>query len=253
MRIGTTSYIYPADIITNVRKLAGRVSDIELVIFELDDRWNNLPDADTVREMASIASENGMTYTVHLPLDLRLAADDNGESIELALRVINATLDLSPAGFVIHLEEEPCQLCEDTGKWTRNSVGALEVLGRETGDLGKLCVENLESHSPEMIDAVLSGLEVSCCVDVGHLWKQELDPIPLLERWLPRARVIHIHGIADRDHKSLSLMSPSQLDPVVRMLRTGFDGIVTLEVFGESDFETSYEAFNESLERLQGC
>lgn len=251
MRIGTTSYIYPADIITNVRKLAGRVSDIEVLIFELDDRWNNLPDARIVREMAAVASANGMTYTVHLPLDLRLAADDNEESVEKALRVINATLGLSPVGFVIHLEGESREPCHNTTKWIENSAASLEILGREAGDFGRLCVENLENHSPDMIDGLLERLEVSCCVDVGHLWKEGLDPAPLLARWLPRAPVVHIHGIAGRDHKSLSVMSPAQLDPVVRVLGTDFQGIVTLEVFSEEDFVTSRQALDESLGRSQ--
>ena len=34
-RIGSTSYIYPADILTNVEKLCRSVDDIELVLFEL--------------------------------------------------------------------------------------------------------------------------------------------------------------------------------------------------------------------------
>ncbi len=249
MRVGTTSYIYPADIITNVRKLAGRVDDIEVVIFELDDRWDNLPDAKTVREMASIASEYGMTYTVHLPLDLTLAADERDESIEKALRVINATLGLSPEGFVIHLEEECAKPVRDKAGWAENSVASLEILGRETGDLGMLCVENLESHTPEMIDEILERMDVSSCIDVGHLWKQGLDPAPLLGRWLPRSRVIHMHGFAGKDHKSLSVMPQARLDPVVDLLKAGFSGVVTLEVFSEKDFVTSHEAFNESLER----
>lgn len=249
MRIGTTSYIYPADIITNVRKLAGRVRDIEVVIFELDNRWNNLPDAKTVSEMASVASDNGMTYTVHLPLDLTLGADDNKESIEKALRVINATLGLSPVGFVIHLEEQCAKPINHMTKWMENSLASLEILGRETGDLGKLCVENLESHSPDMIDGILDRSEVSCCIDVGHLWKQGLDPVPILGKWLPRATVVHIHGIEGRDHKSLSLMSPERLDPVVKELAMDFQGVVTLEVFSEEDFVTSSQAINEALER----
>ena len=43
-RIGTTSYIIPAGILPNVRHLAGRVSDIQLVLFETDEQGSNLPD-----------------------------------------------------------------------------------------------------------------------------------------------------------------------------------------------------------------
>ncbi len=42
-RLGTTSYIIPADLMTNVRLLSPLVDDIELVLFEADDE-SNLPD-----------------------------------------------------------------------------------------------------------------------------------------------------------------------------------------------------------------
>jgi len=36
-RLGSTSYVYPADLVTNARQLAGRVDDIELVLFETEN------------------------------------------------------------------------------------------------------------------------------------------------------------------------------------------------------------------------
>ncbi len=57
MRLGTTSYIYPADIITNVRRLAGKVQDVELVIFELDEGSNGLPDDDTIAELNALSAD----------------------------------------------------------------------------------------------------------------------------------------------------------------------------------------------------
>lgn len=50
MQIGTTSYIYPDDIIPNVRKLVNLVDDIELVLFEGKD-YSNLPSADEVKTL----------------------------------------------------------------------------------------------------------------------------------------------------------------------------------------------------------
>jgi len=73
MRLGTTSYIYPADIITNVRRLAGKVQDVELVIFEPEECSSGLPDDGTIAELNSLGAEHGMTYIVHLPLGLGLA------------------------------------------------------------------------------------------------------------------------------------------------------------------------------------
>ena len=88
MRIGTTSYIYPADILPNVKQLTDQIDDIELVLFEVDDQ-NNLPNSQTINELIRIAAAHDLTYTVHLPLDLKLANDDNTSSIEKALKVIS--------------------------------------------------------------------------------------------------------------------------------------------------------------------
>src|SRR5262245_25369283 len=82
-RLGTTSYIIPDDILPNVRYLADKVQDVELVLFEVDDGPNNLPSSETVAELAALADAHDLTYTVHLPLDLRLGADGDEGHISL--------------------------------------------------------------------------------------------------------------------------------------------------------------------------
>jgi len=251
MRLGTTSYIYPADIITNVRRLAGRIEDIELVLFELDDPSNDVPDRQTISELVRIASLHSMSYTVHLPLDLRLADDDNSSSVEKALRGIQSTADLSPHGFIIHLEGSAQLDRPNLGRWLENCARGLEILGEATGGLEALCVENLDRWPPELLDLILERIPVSGCIDVGHLWMQGIDPIPHLERWLPRARVTHIHGVGTRDHQRLSLMTGAHLDPVVELLDQSFDGVLTFEVFSEESFLDSLETFRQALDRTR--
>jgi len=98
-RLGSTSYVYPADILPNVRRLAGIVDDVELVLFEVDEQ-SNFPDAETIAELQQLASLHGMSYTVHLPLDLRLGTSRQEErliSIEKALKVMRATRALEPS------------------------------------------------------------------------------------------------------------------------------------------------------------
>jgi hypothetical protein len=50
MQVGTTSYIYPDDIIPNVRKLLNLVDEIELVLIECKN-YSNLPSADEVKTL----------------------------------------------------------------------------------------------------------------------------------------------------------------------------------------------------------
>src|ERR1035437_9990428 len=105
-RFGTTSYIIPADILPNIHYLVGKVQDVELVLFEVEDGSSNLPNCEQIAELHNIAADNDLTYTVHLPLDLRLADDGSPRhaSLEKARRVIDCTRDLDPWAFVLHLD-----------------------------------------------------------------------------------------------------------------------------------------------------
>jgi sugar phosphate isomerase/epimerase len=247
MRIGTTSYIFPADIITNVRKLAGKVSDIEIVLFESDEDGSNFPDASVISELRRIGSEHDLTYTIHLPLDVHLA--DEHPFLESALRVIGITEKLRPQGYVAHLDTRDGN--NELNRLVENSLRSLEFFVREAVPAEQLCAENLENHPGGFIDAILSQTSVSCCVDIGHLWKQNVDPIPCLEAWLPRARVVHLHGVEEYDHRRLSLMPPEKLDPVVDVLRRNFTGVLTLEIFSEKNLWDSMKALQDSLNRVR--
>ena len=75
-------------------------------------------------------------------------------------------------------------------------------------------MENLETYPLDFIQPVLDRIPVSRCVDIGHLWLDGHDPIPYLQAALPRTRVIHIHGIAERDHRSLAFMPQEKVSAV---------------------------------------
>jgi tetraacyldisaccharide-1-P 4'-kinase len=79
-RVGTTSYILPDDILPNVEYLAPRVDDVELVLFETDEHGGNLPDGALRDRLSALAAAHALTYTVHLPLDLRLGTVDGNST-----------------------------------------------------------------------------------------------------------------------------------------------------------------------------
>jgi hypothetical protein len=53
-RVGTTSYIVPDNLLPNLRYLADRVDDVELVLFESEE-FSNMPSPSEVEEMAALA------------------------------------------------------------------------------------------------------------------------------------------------------------------------------------------------------
>ncbi len=257
-RIGTTSYIIPDDILPNVKFLAGKVQDVQLVLFELDDTQNNLPDAKQVAELRSIASQADLTYTVHLPLDLRLASE--GEDIHISLqkakRVIEATRDLSPQAYIVHLDGKEERNSTDTAcirQWQRQAVESLKIVASLTGDIRLLAVENLEGYPITFNDEVIHLSGCSRCIDIGHLWLDGHDPVNFFPGRIGQTSVMHMHGIEERDHKSLIHIAPENMDSVFRgLLDNNFGGVLTIEVFSQDDLETSMQAIAASIERIRG-
>jgi adenosylcobalamin phosphodiesterase len=246
-RLGTTSYIIPSDILPNARYLARKVRDIELILFEVDDGPNNLPSSEVIDELLQIASQYDMTYTVHLPLDLKLGDDgsEGDQSLVKAKRVIDCTRGLDPWAYVLHLNGRSVRTSTDAGltkRWQDQSVRALELVAEWTGGAEKLAVENLETYPLDFIQPVLDRIPVSRCVDIGHLWLDHHDPISYLQVALPRTRVVHIHGIAERDHRSLAFMPQEKVSQIWdELIRANYEGVLTLEIFSEEDFISSLE------------
>lgn len=247
-RFGTTSYIIPADILPNVQYLAGKVQDVELVLFDIEDGLSNLPNREQIAELSSIAAGNDLTYTVHLPLDLRLADDGSmcHASLEKARRVIDCTRELNPWAYVLHLDGKYVRngaTPEALFRWQEQAVQSLEIVGIWAGGTEKLAIENTEGYTLDFYQSVLDKIAVNRTVDVGHLWLDNYDPVAYLQNALPRTRVIHIHGIEGRDHKSLAHVPEVKLRAVLdELIRADYRGVFTVEVFSEDDFLTSFAA-----------
>ncbi len=273
-RLGTTSYIIPDEILPNARYLAGRVRDMELVLFELDEGPSNFPDAAVIRELNALAAgsgadagssadagsgagvTSGLSYTVHLPLDLRLGAKGEEQHVSLrkARRVIEATRDLRPYAYVLHLDGRDVRNSNNPQalhRWQDQAVRALELASGWAGGPERLAVENLEGYPLDFWEPVFARIPVSRCVDIGHLWLDGHDPVAYLAQALPRTRVVHLHGIGERDHQSLRHAPAEMLDPVLRCLvEQPYRGVLTLEIFSEPDLQTSLEALSASLSRM---
>lgn len=240
-RLGSTSYVWPADILPNVRQLGPLVDDVELVLFELEEN-SNLPDEATIVELDQLAQAHDLTYTVHLPLDLTLA---HPPSLVKAEKVIAHTRALSPWAYVLHLDGRMVVDNPDPATlacWRDDARRVVEELAAVVGESQRLCVENLENYPPEHFLPLLDQVPVSLCVDVGHLWLMGRDELRFLSDHLARTRVIHLHGVeragrAERDHQSLAHQGVERVAPVMELLSArGYDGVLTLEVFSREDF-----------------
>jgi adenosylcobinamide kinase/adenosylcobinamide-phosphate guanylyltransferase len=157
---------------------------------------------------------------------------------------------------VLHLDGKQERQATDPAvlsRWQDQAARALEIVAAWAGGPERLAVENLEGYPPGFNQPVLDRVAVSRCVDIGHLWLDGVPVLPYLEQALPRARVIHLHGIGQRDHASLSHVPPDELDRVLDFLNARYRGVLTVEVFSEADFLSSATALRSSLERLSAA
>ena len=254
-RLGSTSYVIPADILPNVRQLGPLVDDVELVLFEVDE-GSNLPSPAVIDELRELARVHDLTYTVHLPLDLKLADSDDlwrHPSMEKARRVIRATRPLAPWAYVVHLdgtEIESGAVPAVLAGWRDRAARSLEALAAEAGDMGRLAVENLENYDPAAFMARGKRRPISRCRGVGDILKNRSGPLTTRKRYLNRTRVIHLHGSRDgRDHRGLDLIPDDVLAQLVTLLlERNYRGVLTLEVFTERHFFPGRERIIAHLE-----
>ncbi len=249
-RLGTSSYIIPDEILPNIRFLADRVDDVQLILFESGDS-SNLPSPAIIRELAAIGADKDLTYTVHFPLDVFLGAGDEQfrtASVDTCKRIIDLCTPLSPQTFALHFAgDDP----DDRGPVpSLNMPGWLDALDRSLGSLvaeveqpRRLCVETL-SYPYSLIENVVLAHDAGVCLDIGHLLRWGHDVRVHLERYAERTHLMHVHGVVNgADHRSIADLDPDLLDVVLGVMvpKDGEYRAVTVEVFNERDFELSME------------
>lgn len=242
MRLGTTSFIYPAGWLDNVRRLAGRVRDVELLCFEA----HGLPDANELAGLIDEKHHADLSYTVHTPLAASLASEDPArrrQGIDEVTRVIEHMRPVDPFAFVVHVyfgDEEGGAPPADLDAWRERAFSSLNTLLDRGIDNRTLCIESLD-YDLKHIAPVVSSLGLNYALDVGHMHRDGRSLTSALTKYLPQTRVIQWHGTdTERDHKSLVHYPEDQALTLLRVLHNEhYNGVLTLEVFNERDFEES--------------
>lgn len=249
-RLGTTSYIIPDDILPNIRYLAGKVDDVQLILFESDE-LSNLPPAHVIAELAAIGRGENLTYTVHFPLDVWLGAADELErvqSVDKCRRIIDLCRRLDVRTYALHLapadpdDRGELPAANMTG-WLKSCGTSLAVLCAELESSRQLCVETL-AYRFDVVDELLETHDLGVCLDIGHLLLGKRDVEAHLAKYAGRLHLMHIHGVReDRDHQSLRYLDPDLLAAAVRQMSDTAvrPRVMTVEVFCEADFKESME------------
>jgi sugar phosphate isomerase/epimerase len=247
-RLGTTSYIIPDDIVPNVRFLADKVDDVELVLFESDE-VANIPSAAVVGEIDELAREHGLTYTIHLPLDIHTGHAEETErrrSVDKCRRIIDRMAPLNPAAYLLHLDGDRRggEPSDDIPRWqARHYRSVCELVAAVPPE--KICIETLD-YPFELAAEIVDDLGLGICLDLGHLLLYGYDVHQHIDAYLQKTGVIHLHGIkAGKDHSPIGYLDREFLAELWDELVDRYRNILTLEIFGQTSFQ-------KSIDTLQG-
>lgn len=253
-RLGVTSFVYLAGWADNIERLmwgpaglAGRVRDVELLFFEAD-RPDQLPSSSELARLQRVKEDASLSYTLHTPLNASLASEQperRRHALEAIRRSWEVAQALQPERVVVHVyrgdrEHDP-RPPADLSAWRDRAAGSLSALIDGGIPARDLCVETID-YDYALVEPVVEQLGLSVALDVGHQLRDGRDPLALYARLGARARVIQWHGVdpTGRDHRSLAFYPAEHARALLRALRsTAYDGVLTLEVFSESDLQSS--------------
>jgi len=247
-RLGTSSYIIPTDILSNLEYLKEKVDDVEILLFE-SDKISNIPTNDTVLAMKDIADQYNLTYTIHLPLDIQLGNGDETirqNSIDKCLRIFDRMIPLLPFGWILHFHGDSDQSRDipsvQMDRWRNQHKKSLERLVQHLDEPHRICVETL-IYDFSYIEDIVKQSPVSICMDVGHLILKDRDPFAFWQKWQDQIRVFHLHGVTSEktDHADLTHLPEMFLALFLDQISTNaVERVLTVEVFNESDFIASF-------------
>ena len=232
-RLAAPSFVYPADYLTNVKRLGPCLDEIELLLFESNPQ--SLPSVNQVAELATLADALDISYNIHLPLDLDIATTDISHSQQTVARmagIIELVRPLKGTTHTLHLPAPKTAIyAADRTAWQIRLRKSLETLLDITSlPPAAISIETLD-YPPQWFAPVVEQLNLSVCVDVGHVICHGFDLAAILRELKPRITILHLHGVAGgKDHRSLNRLDPAAQRIVVDFLGT-FRESLTLEVF----------------------
>jgi sugar phosphate isomerase/epimerase len=243
-KLCTTTYIYPADWVTNARALGRSFDELELLLFE-SAHPDSLPSPEAIQTLSALSAELDFSWNIHLPIDLRPGHPDRNmrqRAEDVIKQVVDLTAPLMPSTHTLHL---PGIVGKPDDETLQRWLGRMQATLGRIADFGisgrSLTIENITDYALEMALPLIEAFDLEVCLDIGHLLVRGDSLHKAFETFRNRIALLHIHGVeAGRDHLGLDRLSSPVLLDLMAYLR-GFTGVVSLEVFSKKNLLSSLE------------
>lgn len=245
-KLAATSYVWPADILTNIERLKDYVKGIQLVLFELPEE-SNLPNEIEVAKLNELKQRYELSYFIHLPLNLDIYNTDRfvketGKFIEIG-KSINAEL------YILHLN-----LAEKYSKYQYHSglsnkelkkfysagKSSLDALFNKYQVKDTLLIENI-NYPIEWLDFFVFKCGMNICLDIGHLFLHN-DEISLVKKYSEKIKLIHLHDLNEKGADHSELKNYKRISSAFDVLQEiNYKKFIVLELFDTSKFFDSLD------------
>jgi sugar phosphate isomerase/epimerase len=240
-KLGTTSFIYPDHYVPNVKMLGPYLDEIELLLFE-SLAADALPSKAIIAELSQLAQKYGLSYNIHLPTDVSISderPEKQQQAVDTLLSVIDHVSPLCPTAYTLHIAYNKKSFDNDAVKsWQGLVFKNLEKILAAGIAAESIAIETLD-YRFDLIDDIIAKLNLSVCLDIGHLIAHGYDLNALFNKYVDITTIIHLHGVkSGHDHLALNKLPHKFIKPVVSILKQ-FTGSVSLEVFAYDDLKPS--------------
>ncbi len=225
--IAAPSFVWPARVGDNCRRLEGMVDEVAIVFFETQGCLEY-----TEKDLPPDLARLDLTYHVHLPLDLPWTRGA-GEVHRLTQALAAKTDFLRPRGFVLHPPDNTEDLAQFIRLWSQS---------RQAEDL---FVENIQGNDLNAAWPVIRDSGCRVCLDLGHLLAFGQERLLETPGLLEQTGMLHLSAPGPSgEHESLARLDAHGSRLLRHVLRNmPASSIVVLELFHPEKLSESLDIF----------
>lgn len=231
-RIGAPSFVFPDDYVSNVKILGKYLDEIELLFMESTE--SSFPSKNTIKELSCLADDLGLTYNLHLPVDIYPGSKEisvRQHFVDTILRFMDIALPLDPTTHTLHLPYDESlnqKICDKA--WIERISDSIRNLVASGITGHSLSIENT-SYPLHWIEPVIREYGLRVCLDIGHLILIGENVEATYRHFEDITVLVHLHGVKNgKDHQYLGELGQDLLDKLFFFLKK-YTGAVSVEVF----------------------